>query len=170
MSWGSADGRLELSALYNLASQIQRQGFQTADLLSAFVESGGSQIGRDDRSSPDFDLTEGLLSGRLKGLTKTDRPGWNHKAANKHTDRFYNSPSPQLVGNCGNWVFAKPAKDWCLATSECSLYDLRKLMEMSLLNVCRGAFLPYGGPVYQWFYFGLGKSDTKSLCAPASPQ
>ena len=37
MSWGSADGRLELSDVDNLARQIRKKGFRTVDLLSAFV-------------------------------------------------------------------------------------------------------------------------------------
>ena len=65
MSWVSADGHLELSALDNLPIQVQRQGFRTVDLLDAFVKSDGSQIDRDARSSPDCDLKADLLSGRV---------------------------------------------------------------------------------------------------------
>ena len=65
MSLGEADGHLELSALGNFPSAIQRRGFRTVDLLSAFVKPGGSQIDRDARPSPDFWLKEELVSGRV---------------------------------------------------------------------------------------------------------
>ena len=64
--------RLELSALDNLPSQIQKQWFRPVDLLHASVMQGGAQIDRDARSSPDFDLKADLLSGRVMALTKTD--------------------------------------------------------------------------------------------------
>ena len=68
-----------LSALDNPPSQIQRQWFQTGDLLSASVKSGGPQIDRDAWPSPGSSLKEGLLSGRVKVLTQTDLPEWRNK-------------------------------------------------------------------------------------------
>ena len=66
MSRGAAAGRQKLSDLYNLSSHIRKQGFQTVDLLSAFVNPGGYQIDLDARSSTDFDLKADLLNGRVK--------------------------------------------------------------------------------------------------------
>ena len=75
----AADGHVKLSAVDNTSSAIQRKGRQAVDLASAFVKPGGSQIDRDARFSPDFNLKEELLSGRVKGLSKTDRPEWHKK-------------------------------------------------------------------------------------------
>ena len=85
MPRGVADGQFELPALGKLYSAISRRGFQTVDLLSAFVKPDGSQIDRGDRLSPDFSLKEELLSGRVKVLTKTDGLEWRNKEASKHT-------------------------------------------------------------------------------------
>ena len=43
MSWLAADGRLNLSASYNLPIVISRQAFRTVYFLSAFVKPGGLQ-------------------------------------------------------------------------------------------------------------------------------
>ena len=91
MSWGSADGHMDLASSGNLSSMISRKGFQTGDLLSAFVKPGGFQIGRRDRLSPDFCLKEELLSGRVKVLTKTDCLEWHNKEASRRKSYFYNT-------------------------------------------------------------------------------
>ena len=97
MSRWPAGGHKDLVALDNLSSQIRKQWFHTADLLSAFVKSGWSQIDRDAREYPDFVLKAEILSGRVKVLTKTDFPEWLNKEANKHTSYFYNPP-PAAIG------------------------------------------------------------------------
>ena len=93
MSWGAADGPLELPALDNLPIMVSRKGFRTVDLLSAFVKPDGPQIDRGDRVSPDFNLKEELLSGRVKVLTKTDCLEWHNREASIHTSYFYNTSS-----------------------------------------------------------------------------
>ena len=79
MPRGVADGQFELPALGKLYSAISRRGFQTVDLLSAFVKPDGPPIGRGARFSPDFNLGDGLLNGRVKVLAKTDFPEWRNK-------------------------------------------------------------------------------------------
>ena len=96
MSWGTAEGRDKLSALDNLSIEISKKGSQTADSMSDFVKPAGSPMGRYSRMSPDFDLKEELLSGRVKVLTKTNCPEWHNKGASKHPSYFYNSFSRQL--------------------------------------------------------------------------
>ena len=76
MSRRAAGGNGKLSALDHMSGQIQKQGFQTADLLSAFVKTVDTdgKIDPEARSSTDSDLKAELLQGRVKVLTKTDSP------------------------------------------------------------------------------------------------
>ena len=96
----------KLPALDDQPGEISKKGFQTVDLFSAFAKAGGSAMDRDTRPSPEFNLKEELLIGRVKVSTKTEFPEWNSKGSSKNTPRFYNYPPPQLVGNYENWVFA----------------------------------------------------------------
>ena len=82
---------MELSASDNLPSLISRQGFQTVDLLAAFVKPGGPPIDRGARLSPDFNLREALLNDRVKVLTKTDCLEWHNKEASRRKSYFYNT-------------------------------------------------------------------------------
>ena len=91
MPWAASEGRQKFHALDNLPSQIQQKGFQTADLLYAFVKTDVSQIDPDTRSSADLDLKTELLNGRAKVLTKTDCLERYCKEASKRTSYFYNS-------------------------------------------------------------------------------
>ena len=95
MPRADAEGRDKLSSLGNLSSLISLAGFQTADLLSAFVTPGGPPLGRGGRLSPDFDLKEDPQFGRVNVLTNTDRPDRHNKVAPKHTSYFYNSHRPK---------------------------------------------------------------------------
>ena len=47
-------------------------GFETADLMSAFVKRDGSVMDLAIRMSPEFDLKSELSRGRVEVLTKTD--------------------------------------------------------------------------------------------------
>ena len=80
----------EIAPLDNLSTEICKKGFQTVDLLSAFVQAGGSAMDLDKRLSPEFNLNEELLSGRVKVLTKTDCLEWHSKEASNRTSFFYN--------------------------------------------------------------------------------
>ena len=64
--------------------------FETADLLSAFVKPGGSQIDPAMRLSPEFDLKSELLSGRADVLTKTGRAAFRDARTGTRTSCFYN--------------------------------------------------------------------------------
>ena len=138
MSLGATEGRDKLSSLDNLSIEIYKEGFRTFDLLSAFVKAGGSAMDLADLLSPEFDLKEELLSDRVKVLAKTDCLARHDKEASKHTSRFYNWFSNQMIGHCGNWVFAQPVTDWCLASYKSDHGNLDSLMKMSLGNVSWG--------------------------------
>ena len=60
---------------------MQQQGFQTVDLLHAFIKTEGRRIDLETRSSSDLDHIADLLNGRANVLAKTDRPEWHCKVA-----------------------------------------------------------------------------------------
>ena len=63
-----------MSPLGNLSIELSKKGFETVDLLEAFVKPDGSAMDLTNRLSQEFDLKEELVSGRVKVLTKTDFP------------------------------------------------------------------------------------------------
>ena len=70
MSWWATEGRDKLPSLDNLTIEIPKKGFETIDLSSAFAKAGGPPMDLANRLSPEFDLKDELLSGRVKVLTK----------------------------------------------------------------------------------------------------
>ena len=123
-----------------------------------------------NRLPAEFGLKEELLSGRVKVLTKTDRLARHDKEASKHTSRFYNWFSRQMVGNYENWVFAQPAKYRFLVSYKSAYDNLDSLMEMVWQTYVGGDLPLLWGPVYQWYCMGLGKSDAERLEIPSLPQ
>ena len=87
---GAAGENEKLDDLDYLSVQIQKQGFQTTDVLRAFIKTGGpgDQIDLANRSSGDFGLRAELLQGRVKVLTKTDCAEWHCKDSNNHASYF----------------------------------------------------------------------------------
>ena len=81
-----------------------------ADFSSSFVKQDGPAMGLGNLPSPELDLKEELLSGRVKVLTKSERLAFHDSATSKRTPCFYNWFS-KMVGGCENWVFAQRAED-----------------------------------------------------------
>ena len=142
MSWWAARGRENLSAIYNLEGELPMEGFETVDLLPAFVKPGGSQVDLTMLLSPGFDLKSELLRCRVQVLTKTDCAVFRDSRTVKHTSCFYNYSTKQFVGNYKNRVFAQPAKEWCIWSfkGDCDLID--GLMEMGRVASFGGGFPP----------------------------
>ena len=134
-SLGAAECREKLPSLDNTTSEISKKKPQAADLSSAFAKSGGPEIDRGARPSPDFDLKGELLSGSVKVLTETDCPELHNKEEFKHTSCFYNYFSRRLVGNYENCVFAQHVNDRCLVSYKSAYGNLISLMGMGLVKV-----------------------------------
>ena len=133
MSRRASESRVKLPAVGNLSREMPKKGFETVDLLSAFVKPGGSAMDLTHRLSPEFDLKEELLSGRVKVLTKTDRLVPRDKKS-KRKYCFYNWFSKQMIWNYENWVSAQRVEDWCLVSYKCLYDSLHSLMGMSLVS------------------------------------
>ena len=116
MSRGGAQGSANLSSVDNLEIESARKGFDAADLLSALVKPGGSEIDLPMLLSPEFDLKSELSSGRANVLTKPDCAAFRDPRTVKNTSCFYNYSPKQFSGDCENLACAQPANDWCLVS------------------------------------------------------
>ena len=134
MSWGRRKVAQNCRRLGNLPGEMSKKGFETGDLLSAFVKTGWSAMDQTGRLSAEFDLKEELTIGRVKSMAKTDCIAPHDSETSKHTPCFYNWFPKQMIGTCENWAFAQPVGDRCLVSYK-SIYDnLGSLMEMNLVN------------------------------------
>ena len=134
MTFGASEVRANSPPFDNLSSEMSKQGFGAVDLLSAFAKADGSAMDLTNRLSPEFDLKEELLSGRVKFLTKTAFLAPHGKKMSKHTPCCYNWFSKQRIWNYETSAFAKPVNDWRPVSYKSICDNLGSLMEMSLVN------------------------------------